>query len=315
MLTTLQRLCLEAKKFQYTYGWLTQWTKTKAYIIYPGGDPLSTVTMPSITIVEGIHPWTISQHEIPLKAGQLEFLHAKVNDPGWCYQRLKDFVETYKFPKLTMHTPITLPHKMAAQCIVARCCALLSLQPIKNNDALLLDKKITRKICMALGFPYRGNTDILTLPIEHHGLNFLSITPINMGLVVKGLVHDLNHHIPAYQHVALVTLADWPCRINGCITPIDGLGLRCNFSHSYKKIPATWIIAQNTMMDLNPKLSLHLTDYSHILHGKISISDAINLYKVGMLVLSSSDLGGVLYDGLNGNSISTSAVLLKLALL
>ena len=168
---------------------------------------------------------------------------------------------------------------------------------------------------MALGFPYRGNTDILTLPIEHHGLNFLSISPINMGLVVKGLVHDLNHHIPAYQHVALVTLADWPCRINGCITPIDGLGLRCNFSHSYKKIPATWIIAQNTMMDLNLKLSLHLTDYSHILHGKISISDAINLYKVGMLVLSSSDLGGVLYDGLNGNSISTSAVLLKLALL
>ena len=51
---------------------------------------------------------------------------------------------------------------------------------------------------MALGFPYRGNTDILTLPVEHHGLDFPSIARINMGLVAEGLARDLNHHIPAY---------------------------------------------------------------------------------------------------------------------
>jgi hypothetical protein len=235
--------------------------------------------MPSITVAEGIHLWTISQHEVPLNAGELEFLRAKVDDPGWRYQGLKDFVEAYKFPKLTMRTPITLLHKIAAQCIVARCRALLSIQPIKNNDALLLDKQIAGKIHMALGFPYRGNTNILTLPVEHHGLDFPSIARINMGLVVEGLARDLNHHIPAYRNVALITLADWTCGINSCITPIDGLGLRRNFSHYYKKIPAAWIIAQNTMMDLNPKLSLHLTDYSHIMHGEISISHAINLCK------------------------------------
>ena len=55
-LTTLQRLCLEAKRFQYVYGWITQWTKTKAYVVYPVGNPPPTVTMPSITVVEGIHP-------------------------------------------------------------------------------------------------------------------------------------------------------------------------------------------------------------------------------------------------------------------
>jgi hypothetical protein len=37
-LSTLQRLCLEAKRFQYAYRWLTQWTKTKAYVIYPDKD-------------------------------------------------------------------------------------------------------------------------------------------------------------------------------------------------------------------------------------------------------------------------------------
>src|SRR5882762_492695 len=81
-LTTLQRLCLEAERFQYAYGWLTQWTKTKAYVIYPDKDPPPTVTMPSITVAEGIHPWTISHHEVPLKASELKFLHAKVDDPG-----------------------------------------------------------------------------------------------------------------------------------------------------------------------------------------------------------------------------------------
>jgi len=98
-----------------------------------------------------------------------------------------------------MHIPITLLRKITAQCIVARCRALLSIQPIKNSDALLLDKQLARKIHMALGFPYCGNTDILTPPVEHHGLEFPSIARINMGLVVEGLARDLNHHIPAYR--------------------------------------------------------------------------------------------------------------------
>ena len=60
-----------------------------------------------------------------------------------------------------------------------------------------------------LGFPYRGNTKILTLPVEHHGMEFPSIAWINMGIVIEGITCDLNHHIPAYQQVALITLADW----------------------------------------------------------------------------------------------------------
>jgi hypothetical protein len=51
--------------------------------------------MPSITVAEGVHLWTISQHEVTLKVGELKFLRAKVDDPGWHYQRLKDFIESY----------------------------------------------------------------------------------------------------------------------------------------------------------------------------------------------------------------------------
>ena len=101
--------------------------------------------MPSITVAMGIHLWTILNHDVPLKSSELEFLQAKVDDPGWRYQGLKDFVKTYKFPKLTTCIPITLLCKITAQCIVARCRDLLSIQPIKNGDALSLDKQISGK--------------------------------------------------------------------------------------------------------------------------------------------------------------------------
>ena len=178
-----------------------------------------------------------------------------------------------------MRTPITLLRKIVAQCIVTRCCALLSIHPIKNNDALLLDKQLAGKIHSALGFPYRGNTDILTLPVEQHGLEFPSIARINMGLVAEGLARDLKYHIPAYQHIAHITLADWTRRINSCIMPLDGISLKWNFSQYYKKTPAAWIIAQNTRMNLKQKLSLCLTDNSHIVCGEISISHTFNLCK------------------------------------
>jgi hypothetical protein len=108
-------------------------------------------------------------------------------------------------------------------------------------------------------------------------MDFPSIARINMGLVTEGLARDLNHHIPAYQWVVLITLANWTCGINGCIGPLDGLGLRQNFTQYYKKIPAAWIIAQETLSHLKPKLSLRHTDTSHISHGNISISHTLRL--------------------------------------
>jgi hypothetical protein len=113
-----------------------------------------------------------------------------------------------------MCLPITLLHEITAQCITSRCHALPSIQPIKNSDALFLDKQITRKVHAIMGFLYHGNTDILMLPVDCHGMDFPSIMRINMGLAVDGLAHDLNHHIPAYCEVVLITLADWPSYTN-----------------------------------------------------------------------------------------------------
>ena len=80
--------------------------------------------------------------------------------------------------------------------------------------------------------------------------------------------------------MARLTLADWMCDINRCINPLDGQGLVKDFTRYYHKIPASWIFAQKVMSKLNPKLSLRLTDSSHIMQGDVSIMHALNLCQV-----------------------------------
>ena len=130
--------------------------------------------------------------------------------------------------------------------LISRLRVLLSIQPIKPGDALSLDKMIASKIHHITGFPYNPNTDILTLPVDLHGLDYPSVARINAGIATEGLWRDLNHHVPAYRKMARLTLADWTCTINHCVCPLDGKGLLRDFTGQYRKIPAAWIIVHKS---------------------------------------------------------------------
>jgi hypothetical protein len=145
---------------------------------------------------------------------------------------------------------------MVSQNIISRCRALLSLQPIKQPDAEQLDRLISARIHELLRFPYSPQMNILMLPLKHHGLDFPSIARINAGQATEGMMRDLNHHIQAYRTVARITYADWMCKYNDCGHPIDGNGLRRNFSHQFGKIPATWLIAHSVLQSTSPTLCL-----------------------------------------------------------
>jgi hypothetical protein len=103
------------------------------------------------------------------------------------------------------------------------------------------------KVYDVLGFPFHPNTTIATLPVSSHGFGFPSIARINAGLAVEGLSCNLNHYIPAYRKMALITRADWICEKAGCINPIDGKGLKKDFTRQAKSIPSSWIEAQKIM--------------------------------------------------------------------
>ncbi|KII84505.1 hypothetical protein PLICRDRAFT_117547 [Plicaturopsis crispa FD-325 SS-3] len=209
---------------------------------------------------------------------EMERFHAYVvDDPGTRFQGLQDFIRKFVFPKFAVRTPITLMAKITQQNIISRCRALLSIQPIKQSDAATLDRQIAAKVHALSGFPYAPNTAILTLPISMHGIGFPSVARINAGICIEGIARDLNHHIPAYRDMARLTLADWTCSINGCVFPLDGTGLNRDFSHYHKRLPAAWIVAQKLMSSLSPKLSLRLTDASHIYRGEVSLAHACNI--------------------------------------
>jgi hypothetical protein len=54
-------------------------------------------------------------------------------------------------------------------------------------------------------------------------------------------MRDLNHHIPAYRTLAMVTLTDWMCEKNDYFYPLDGAGLQKDFSRLDHSIPSTWL--------------------------------------------------------------------------
>ena len=180
---------------------------------------------------------------------------------------------------MVVKTPIILLWKIIAQCIVSHCCALLSLQPVKQDQAIKLDHLIASKVHEALGFPYRATTLILTLPLSLHGMGFPSIEWINAGLSIDGLNHNLKHHIPAYCNIVRLTLADWMCSINNCTYPLDGKGLNQNFTHYWKHIPTAWTIAQQYMGSNEVRLALCHTDVSYISSDDIVISHVLNVAK------------------------------------
>jgi Reverse transcriptase (RNA-dependent DNA polymerase) len=279
--TALQTFCLAQERFQYAYGWLTNWLKTTAFVLSPTGTQPDTLSMPSITVEPGVSPLTITNHDVPLIPNEIEFLRVKIDNPTYRFHELRDFIEAFTFPKFIGPTPITLIRKIVMQSIASRARALLTLQPITDTDALKLDRLVAAKVHSLTGFPWIFNSEIATLPTALHGFDFPSIRRINASIAVDGLARDLNHHIPAYRNMALITLADWTCSINDCINPLEGIGILKDFSRRlpYHTIPAAWIIAQKEMSTMKPPLRLCSTDRSYLLQGDVSISHCLKIIK------------------------------------
>ena len=277
----LQSFCLLAERFQYAYGWLTNWQKTSAYVLSPSGEQPDTLSMPSITVQPRVSPLIFSHHDVPLIPDELDFLRVKINNPSYRFRELQDFVEAFTFPKFIGPTPITLIRKIVMQSIASRAHALLSFQPITDTDALKLDRLIAAKVHAISGFPWVFNTEIATLPVSLHGFEFPSIRRITASLAVDGLSRDLNHHISAYRAMALITLADWTCTANDCINPLTEPGIFKDFTRRihFNTIPAAWIVAQRQMGLMKPPLVLCSTDQSHVLQGDVSISHILKILK------------------------------------
>jgi len=129
----------------------------------------------SVSTVPDTDPLTITEHQVELVADELDFLWTKVNNLILCYEEVKAFIESFRFPTIVGRLPVTLLWKIVSQNVVSHCRALLSLQPIKQTDAEMLDQLIVRKVHKALGFPFQPSSIIATFPVSHHRFGFPSL--------------------------------------------------------------------------------------------------------------------------------------------
>ncbi|KZV82964.1 hypothetical protein EXIGLDRAFT_736049 [Exidia glandulosa HHB12029] len=264
--------CLMMERFQFAYGWLTQWSKTVMYVVgpIPPNTP-ARMSMPSITNKPSISPFKITFHPVPVVTGRLSFLNTDIDNANATYELLRDLINNFAVPKFHTHTPITLLRKIVNQNIVSKARARLCLQPIQQPQARHLDSLISTLVHRTLRFKYHPSPDILFLPINLHGFGFSSIERINDSIAIDGLGRDLNHQVLAYRQMARITLADWTCKLNKCIHPFHDSGFNASTSHKHGILPRAWITAHDAMRTLQPRLSLLPTDLSYIYQGDTHI--------------------------------------------
>jgi len=150
----------------------------------------------------------------------MEFLRVATNDPHQQFLRLRDLVDSFKFPDLRRRLPFTILRRLVIQRLVSRLQPRIGFQPLLRADADTLDTAIARKIHDYLRFPFPFGSTLLTLPLHLYGFDFPSVARINDVAAVSGLLRDLNHHLPLFSNMARITLADWTCSLAHCTSPL-----------------------------------------------------------------------------------------------
>lgn len=165
--------------------------------------------------------------------------------------------------------------KVVIQLLMPKIRALLTLQPLRNDHADLLDKKLAKRIHDLAGFPYIPSSELLTLPVEDGGMGFPSIYRLNMSIATAGVIRDLNHHNPLFSEMAKITLADWGCSLSKCTNPFAYQSPNGrNTPYIKGRVPLAWISAKNVLRYCS--LSIPGSNISHTAIGDVAIEHVAN---------------------------------------
>ncbi|TFY51956.1 hypothetical protein EVJ58_g10282 [Rhodofomes roseus] len=271
---SLQSLCTAThmmERFQAAYGWATNWPKSLAFVLNSPNPP-STIQVPSVD-VSNPDSDTVNWHSVDVVTTHLEFLRIRVNDPVAQFNRVRDIITSFQFPILHTRLPLTALRRIYIQCLISRIRPLLSFQPLSPSQSASLDALLASTVHEYFSFPFRFNTNLLTLPVHLHGFDFPSINRLNAGLAVAGLMRDLNHHLPTFRTMARITLADWTCQVNHCCYPLDGASMTRDFGRQTRNLPRSWITAHHTLSGL--QLSIRDTDQSYLFEGDVALRHLI----------------------------------------
>lgn len=255
-LTTLCRATLCVEQFQANYGWMTNWSKSVMYIhnhehLFP-----SQILVPTLDASDLSPSTTIPLAYVPVSHGPIEFLQVSINEPKTQFLHLQDLISNFKLPPSSIPIPFTVLQQLIMQRLISKIRPCLSFQTIAPKDVQALDWKIASIVHTQCHFPFHFSSCLLSTPLANLGFDFLSVEFLNAQLAATGVLRDLNHHLPICHHLAHITLADWSCSFNFCMSPFDSSPPLKDFQRHHHQLPWSWIVAQETLADNNFTLRL-----------------------------------------------------------
>jgi len=120
-----------ADRFQATYGWETEWRKSKVYAYRTSEFPPQTLpqdlvlAVPSVDYSNPSSPHT-SLNEVVVTTDHTVFLRVPINQPSLHFLHLRDLVQDFAFPFLFRPLPLTALRRILSQCLFFKATAPLS---------------------------------------------------------------------------------------------------------------------------------------------------------------------------------------------
>lgn len=259
--------------------------QTVVYVVGPIPPLLPpNCTMPTVQLDPTFDPTITHLQRIPIMNTGFSFLNATVNDNTATQQCCLDIIQSFTFPRLSIHTPFTLIQKIVKQNIISRIRPCLALQPILSCSASDLDLRLSTLTHSHHGFAYQFSSQILTLPILLHSFGFTSLERLNDSIAIANLQQDLNHHIPLYHIMACITLADWTCSPSyaksphdHCTNPFSLARLDLPTPNNIGNFPLSWISTHCALSHIRPHIKIIPTDQSFITWGECDIVHSLTI--------------------------------------
>ncbi|KAK4702921.1 hypothetical protein P7C70_g3293, partial [Phenoliferia sp. Uapishka_3] len=275
--SSLEMMGVSTKMFEdfgRTYGAATDFadaSKTEIGIL--GKDP-------------GLLPEKIVVHteygdfDVPVTKRAPVFLRTPINDPTARTKECIKIVENTVFPRKRSGKPLALAILIGhvARTLVPKVEARLALQPIKPPQAAEIDTKITQQIKKYYRWTFSPTPEFLNLKLRHKGLSLPSVVDLNAACAIRGLVRDLNHHIPHLKEMAEINFAQWQCNRCACNDPLSH-NERTRNGILRADIPSHWEIAQQCMPQ---EFALIDTEQARLREGRVALEHLHKLSRANM---------------------------------
>lgn len=202
----------DSERFQEAYGIRTAWEdKTTCFLL---GKVIDYENVADLAITFKGADGT--EHQVPYEE-EPRMLRTLWNKPKHMLDNIISIVDDFALPQ---GLPMPIIRRAVWGVLLPRIRAKLSLQPLLPKQALAVDHAIARKVARSLQCP--GTTsEILSIPLKQHGFGFPSVHNINGEIAIKSLLRALNHHQRSFCVTAAITLANWTCYDNHCVSPLE----------------------------------------------------------------------------------------------